>query len=157
MLLRVLNREATVSSRGRIAVYVGGATVLLISCAALAALDAERHAAGANIHSFADALWWAATTVTTVGYGDRFPVTTRPWRSQPSVGQQLPAKLRVANTVLLTSLSVALKVPPAGTAVDTSVEKLPFASVAKPDVVPTVGVTVRVRLVWLGGRFWPVK
>ncbi len=30
---------------------------------------------GGSINSYSDALWWAATTVTTVGYGDTFPVT----------------------------------------------------------------------------------
>jgi voltage-gated potassium channel len=35
----------------------------------------ERNAKGSNIHDYPDALWWAIVTVTTVGYGDRFPVT----------------------------------------------------------------------------------
>lgn len=48
---------------------------LLVFISALAVLDAERGVKDANITSIGDALWWAATTVTTVGYGDRFPVS----------------------------------------------------------------------------------
>jgi voltage-gated potassium channel len=76
MLLRYLNRHAAESLQGRVAIYVGGSTPLVLFCAAVAVLDAERHSAHANITSFGDALWWAATTVTTVGYGDHYPVTT---------------------------------------------------------------------------------
>lgn len=32
--------------------------------------------AGSGFDSFEDALWWCVVTLTTVGYGDRFPVTT---------------------------------------------------------------------------------
>jgi voltage-gated potassium channel len=59
----------------RTAQAIVSAAALLIFISALAVLDAERHAPGANIDGFAEALWWAATTVTTVGYGDRFPVS----------------------------------------------------------------------------------
>ena len=76
MLLKALNRRATDSLRGRVAVYVAGAVVLLVFCSGLAILSAERGKPGANIETFGDALWWAATTMTTVGYGDRYPVTT---------------------------------------------------------------------------------
>jgi voltage-gated potassium channel len=74
-LVRILDRSAASNLAGRVLVYVAGAAALAVGLGALTVLDVERGAPDANITSIGDALWWACTTVTTVGYGDRFPVT----------------------------------------------------------------------------------
>ncbi len=92
-LLGMLNRRASGSLRGRVVVYAVGAASLVLLVAALAVLDAERGRPGANIGNFGDALWWALTTVTTVGYGDHFPVT--------ATGRFVAGGLMVAGIALL--------------------------------------------------------
>lgn len=92
-LLNVLNRKASTGLRGRLAVYVVGGSALLAFCGALAVLDAKRVNPDANIVTFGDASWWAITTMTTVGYGDRYPTT--------GVGRLAAAGLMVAGIALL--------------------------------------------------------
>jgi voltage-gated potassium channel len=74
-VLNVLNKRLAGKIRQRVGIYVAGVTLLVGLCASLAVLDAERHSPNATITTFPDAAWWTLTTISTVGYGDRYPVT----------------------------------------------------------------------------------
>jgi voltage-gated potassium channel len=49
--------------------------LLVLEFGTLGVLRVEQYAPGANITSASDALWYVVVTISTVGYGDRFPVT----------------------------------------------------------------------------------
>ena len=93
MVITLLNRRLSHSLEQRVALYACGATTLVGMSAALAVLDAERDAPNATIATFQDAAWWALTTITTVGYGDRYPVTPE--------GRLVAAALMVGGIALL--------------------------------------------------------
>ncbi|MGB8020192.1 MAG: ion transporter [Candidatus Nanopelagicales bacterium] len=49
--------------------------ILVLQFGSLGVLHLEQYAPGANITSASDALWYTIVTISTVGYGDQFPVT----------------------------------------------------------------------------------
>ncbi len=92
-VLGVLNRQLRNDVRGRVVLYVCGTVTLVGFVAAVAVLDAERDAPDSSITTFGEALWWTITTISTVGYGDRYPVTFE--------GRLIAASLMVAGIALL--------------------------------------------------------
>lgn len=99
-LLTLVNRRASSTLRGKVGIYVGGGALLLALVGALAVLDAERGVDGASIHTIWDALWWAIATMTTVGYGDLYPVT--------AVGRGVAVGLMVCGIAILGTVTATL-------------------------------------------------
>ncbi|OUM40974.1 potassium channel family protein [Arthrobacter sedimenti] len=98
-LLRILNRSGGNALRGHIVLYVIGAMTVLGYAGALAVLDVEQDAPDATILTLPDALWWALTTVTSVGYGDYYPVT--------GAGRLVAAGLMIGGIGVLSAVTAA--------------------------------------------------
>jgi voltage-gated potassium channel len=98
-LLGALNRYAGNSLRGKVGTYLIGSVTLIVFVGAVAMLDAERDHGG-PIDSFGDSLWWAMTTIATVGYGDMYPVTV--------TGRLIAAALMIAGIAVLGVVTASL-------------------------------------------------
>jgi voltage-gated potassium channel len=92
-LLSVLHRTLGDTLRGRVVTYVVGSATMLVFVGALAVLDVEQSVPDAKIVTFGDGLWWAITTITTVGYGDMYPVTP--------IGRMVAAALMMSGIAVL--------------------------------------------------------
>jgi voltage-gated potassium channel len=100
MVIGALNRRLRNDARGKVIIYVVGTVVLVGFVASLAVLEAERNAPDATITSFGQAVWWTLTTISTVGYGDSYPVTFE--------GRLVAASLMVAGIALLGVVTASL-------------------------------------------------
>lgn len=78
--------------------YVLYLTTLVLVMSAIMVVYFERQAPNANLTTFGNALWWGGETVSTVGYGDYYPVT---------VGGRIVAGLLFVNGVALLSIITA--------------------------------------------------
>jgi voltage-gated potassium channel len=79
-LLRGNNRRELVRdvvvNRGQYASFITLLSAgMILSTASFLVLQFEIRSPDSNIRTGADAIWWGIVTITTVGYGDRFPVT----------------------------------------------------------------------------------
>ena len=95
MLTQVLFRQ-----RGQSAALAAALIALFLIVGSSAAILHFEDVPGGNIKTADDAVWWAFATITTVGYGDRFPVSPE--------GRLIAALLMTGGVGLFSAFSAAL-------------------------------------------------
>lgn len=94
--------------------------LLLLEFASIAILAAEGSRVDSNIKTASDAIWWVYVTITTVGYGDRYPVT--------NTGREIGMLVMLAGVglfgVLTGFLANKFLVPDTSREVETELQKL---------------------------------
>lgn len=88
------------SLQGRINLYLGLILPLLVFTCSLGVYDAEHRDPSANITSFGDAIWWAFVTITTIGYGDYYPVTLE--------GRAIAVVLMLSGLALVSIITISI-------------------------------------------------
>jgi voltage-gated potassium channel len=99
-VVEALQRAIGGAIRGGVIIYSALSAVVLVYAASLAVLDAERSAPNAFIRNFGDALWWAMSTITTVGYGEFYPVTV--------VGRMVAVLLMIGGISLIGTITATV-------------------------------------------------
>lgn len=104
LLIFHVTYEAVRSTRSRfgtaVRTYLLYVSTLVVLVSSATVLLVERNAPGATIVSFGDSLWWAAETISTVGYGDMYPVT--------AVGRAVAVSLMVNGFAILSVLTATV-------------------------------------------------
>jgi voltage-gated potassium channel len=98
--LRIIGRSTAPFARRQVVGATAAAVAAAGAIAALAILEAERSSPDATIKNYGDALWWAISTITTVGYGDRYPTTAE--------GRMVAAGLMIAGIALLGVITASI-------------------------------------------------
>ena len=96
----MLITQVLLGRRRESATLAAGLILLLLLVSASVMILMVEITPEANIKTAEDAIWWSMTTITTVGYGDRYPVTTE--------GRLIAAMLMAAGVGLFGVLSGVL-------------------------------------------------
>lgn len=99
-LISVIGKAIGQTVRGRVVLYTAFSAALLVYACSLSILQVERSQPETSIKNFGDALWWSLETVTTVGYGDKAPVT--------GTGKLIAAALMIGGIGIVSVITASL-------------------------------------------------